>query len=107
MSVLVPPFEAASSPGVPLPASRLAYAGLLPFVVGAVLSWAVRDDARDYVMLGLSAYAGLVVAFLAGIHWGLAMRQGGVLSWGWPACCCSAPTRWTASATRSSAWRPG
>src|SRR6218665_1712569 len=58
-------------------ASRLAYAGLAPFVIGALLVWLVADNlgAHAFVTLALSAYAGLVIAFLGGIHWGLAFRQ--------------------------------
>ncbi len=56
-------------------AQRLAYAGLVPFVAGALLVWAVRDDVLDYVALALSAYAAVVLSFLGGIHWGFAMRQ--------------------------------
>ncbi len=56
-------------------ALRLGYAGLIPFVTGALLVWLVREDAHPYATLGLSAYAALIVSFLAGIHWGLAMRE--------------------------------
>lgn len=56
-------------------ALRLAYGGLLPFLLGALLVWAVRSDVQAYVALALSAYAALVLSFLGGIHWGLAMRQ--------------------------------
>jgi hypothetical protein len=55
-------------------ALKLGYAGLAPFVLGALLSLMVRDDAHPYVVLGLAAYATAVLAFLGGIHWGLAMR---------------------------------
>ncbi len=57
------------------PALRLGYAGLLPFVAGAVLVWLVRPEAHPYVALALSGYAAVIVSFLGGIHWGLAMRQ--------------------------------
>jgi len=60
--------------GVPV-ALRLGYAGLLPFVFGALLTWAVRPDAHPYVTAALSAYAALILSFLGGIHWGLAFRQ--------------------------------
>jgi hypothetical protein len=53
---------------------RLGYAGLLPFVLGAVLLWVVRADAHPYVAIALSAYAGVIVSFLGGIHWGLGFR---------------------------------
>ena len=49
---------------------RLAYAGVLPFVIGAALLWIVRPDAHPYVAAALSAYAGVIVSFLGGIHWG-------------------------------------
>jgi hypothetical protein len=65
--------EAVLSPGTW--ALRLAYGGLLPFVMGAVLVWLVRAEAHAYVALALSAYAALIISFLGGIHWGLAMRQ--------------------------------
>ena len=77
-------------------ALRLSAAGLLPFVGGALLVWLVRDDVHAYVALALSAYAALILSFLGGIHWGLAMRQArpapAALWWGvvpslvaWPA----------------------
>lgn len=77
-------------------ALRLAYAGLLPFVLGALLVWLVRPEVHPYVALALAAYGAVVLSFLGGIHWGLAMRQPQaptrVLLWGvvpslvaWPA----------------------
>ena len=53
---------------------RLGYAGLLPFVLGALLLWIVRPDAHPYVALSLSAYGAVIVSFLGGIHWGLGFR---------------------------------
>lgn len=67
---------AASPTSGPSPqAHALAYAGLLPFVAGAVLVWLVRADAHPYVSLALTSYAAVIVSFLGGIHWGLAFRQ--------------------------------
>ncbi len=63
---------ALSSPDVR--ALRLGYAGLLPFVLGAALTWIVRADAHPYVAAALSAYAAVIVSFLGGIHWGLGFR---------------------------------
>jgi hypothetical protein len=60
-------------------AHRLAYAGLAPFVVGCALIWLIdgRDlDQHAFVSLALSAWAGLVIAFLGGIHWGLSFVRG-------------------------------
>lgn len=53
---------------------RLGYLGLLPFVIGAALTWFVRPDAHPYVTDALSAYAAVIVSFLGGIHWALGMR---------------------------------
>ena len=61
--------------------------GLIPFGVGALLVWLVgrHAEAQYWVTLALSAYAGVIIAFLGGIHWGLAMRadQLGPRSFGW------------------------
>lgn len=68
----------ASSPASNPVAMRLAYAGLLPFVLGTLLVWLIGDrnlEAHAFVCLALSAYAALVISFLGGIHWGLAFRQ--------------------------------
>ena len=51
-------------------AKQLGYLALLPFIVGALLVWFVRVDARGHVAAALSAYAAVVIAFLGGIHWG-------------------------------------
>ena len=71
---------------LPLPARRLAYAGLLPFVVGTLLIWVVNEQALSYVALGLSAYAALIISFLGGIHWGVGFAQARppalLFSWG-------------------------
>lgn len=91
MNLAMPPAPLPSPvpPAVPSRAARLSQAALLPFVLGAVLVWLVWPEVRDYVVLGLSAYAGLALGLLAGIHWGLTMRRpaghtGGV-HWTWPA----------------------
>ncbi|MFY9513420.1 MAG: DUF3429 domain-containing protein [Rubrivivax sp.] len=54
---------------------RLVYAGLLPFVLGAALVWLVWPEAHPYATLALSAYAGVIVSFLGGLHWGIAFRD--------------------------------
>lgn len=68
----------ANSPAENPVAMRLAYAGLMPFVLGAALVWLIGGhsiDAHGFVSQGLSAYAALTISFLGGIHWGLAFRQ--------------------------------
>lgn len=54
---------------------RLGYAGLIPFVLGALLVWLVTGEAHPYVAGALSAYGAVIVSFLGGIHWGHVMRQ--------------------------------
>jgi len=59
----------------PVWALRLGYAGLIPFVFGAVLVHLVELSLMPFTMLALSAYAATIASFLGGIHWGLAMRD--------------------------------
>ncbi len=72
-----PPAHPVTAPSAhPGPAAlKIAYAGLLPFVLGALLVWLVRADAHPYATLMLSCYAAVVLSFLGGVHWGLGMRQ--------------------------------
>jgi hypothetical protein len=74
---------AASAVSVPAIASRLGYAGLIPFVLGAALVWVVWPDVQAYVALSLSAYAAVIVSFLGAIHWGLGMRGGDSARFAW------------------------
>jgi hypothetical protein len=53
-------------------ARRLGYAGLVPFVLLAVLLWTVRADAQGHVALALVCYGAVIASFLGGVHWGLA-----------------------------------
>ncbi|HEV8691170.1 MAG TPA: DUF3429 domain-containing protein [Ideonella sp.] len=57
-------------------ARQLGAAGLIPFALGAALTWLVYPEAQPLVTLALAGYAACTVAFLGGIHWGLAMRAG-------------------------------
>lgn len=79
-----PPASAPSEPAL-----RLGYAGLVPFVVGALLVWFVRPDAQspeahDFLIHALAAYAAVIVSFLGGIHWGLGLLHGQprLFAWG-------------------------
>jgi Protein of unknown function (DUF3429) len=79
----IPSFPPESPAAPPLKARRLAYVGLLPFVLGALLVWLVRADALPYAEAALSAYAALTLSFLGGIHWGIALRGAGPTRFGW------------------------
>jgi hypothetical protein len=71
---------------LPPMATRLGYAGILPFVLGAALVWLVHAEAHPYATLALSAYAAVIASFLGGVHWGVAMRESnpppGLFIWG-------------------------
>ena len=54
-------------------AVRLGHAGLVPFVLCALLAMLVRVDVLPFVLGALSVYAGVIVSFLGGIHWGVLM----------------------------------
>ena len=58
-------------------ALRLGYAGLIPFLGGALLVWLVwpQMPMHAYATMALSAYAAVIVSFLGGIHWGIAFRE--------------------------------
>jgi hypothetical protein len=60
-------------------ARKLGYAGLIPFVGGALFIWllAGQDDSAPFMFMvrALSTYAALIVSFLGGIPWGLIMWE--------------------------------
>ena len=65
----------------------LGYAGLIPFIAGAAWVWATRASPTGATAaFALAAYAATIVAFLGGVHWGPALRDGGrdvaALGWG-------------------------
>ncbi len=53
----------------------LGIAGLLPFIGGAAALWTLPPEWLGLAGNALLAYAALIVSFLGGIHWGLAMPQ--------------------------------
>lgn len=65
------PFD---SPQPPRLAVLLGYAGLLPFVSGALGIWFTPVGWRPLVLAALLDYAAVILGFMGAIHWGLAMR---------------------------------
>jgi len=57
-------------------AHTLGYAGLIPFVLLALLLWLVDEGLQIWVSIALAGYGALIVSFLGGIHWGLAWQAG-------------------------------
>lgn len=64
---------------LPVAARLMGYGGLLPFAGGALLAWLLGRpedlDHHAFAMRALSSYAALIVSFLAGIHWAMAMTH--------------------------------
>ena len=57
-------------------ARLLAQLGLVPFGLGALLVWAgLAPELHRFVTQALSVYAAVIISFLGGMHWGLAMRH--------------------------------
>ncbi len=60
-------------------ARKLGYAGLIPFVGGALFIWLlagrVADEPFIFVVRAVTSYAALIVSFLGGLPWGVVMRQ--------------------------------
>lgn len=65
------PFDAPQPPKLAL---LLGYAGLVPFVTGALGIWVTPEGWRVLVLSALLDYAAVILAFMGAIHWGLAMR---------------------------------
>jgi len=59
------------SPHLPRSAALLGYAGLIPFVAAAFL--VVADWRADWALTAFTGYAAVILAFLGGIQWGLAL----------------------------------
>lgn len=65
------PFPTSAPTGA---ARALGLAGLLPFVAGAIALWTVPREQVPAIAGALAAYGAAIVAFLGGLHWGLAAR---------------------------------
>jgi hypothetical protein len=62
---------------VPKAALLLGYAGLFPFLAGAVMLWLVGPDQEGWWLRMLTGYAVVILAFMGAVHWGLAMAGSG------------------------------
>ncbi len=58
---------------IPRPAKWLGYLGVIPFVVIAVGGMADPQIVTDRAAFALAAYGSVILSFLGGIHWGLAI----------------------------------
>ncbi len=55
-------------------ASRLGYAGLIPFFCLALTIWLADPVTASWAGVALGTYGATIASFLGAIHWGLAMR---------------------------------
>lgn len=65
---------------VPRPAWVLGLAGLLPFLGGAVASYANGADIHAFALHALTAYAAVILSFLGGVRWGAVLRDESALA---------------------------
>ena len=61
---------------LPIFAILLGLAGLIPFIAGSYAALAYTDDLERMALLGLAAYGAVILAFLGGVHWGVALQAG-------------------------------
>ena len=66
------PFTSTTPPRL---AVLLGYAGLLPFIGGALGAWLTPPGWRPWVLYASLEYAAVILAFMGAIHWGLARRE--------------------------------
>ncbi len=61
---------------IPEPAAALGYLGALPFVVCATAIWLLDTEMRLQIINLVIALGTVLLAFMGGVRWGLAMRMG-------------------------------
>ena len=57
----------------PLAARLLGFGGLLPFILAAVAAYAVDPALQEYFRKALVSYGAVILSFLGGVRWGVAM----------------------------------
>ncbi len=65
----------------------LGFAGLIPFIGLAAASWGLAPSTHALWVQAIEIYAAIILSFLGGVHWGLAMASTGAaqhkgLLWG-------------------------
>jgi hypothetical protein len=71
---------------IPLPARVLGLAGLLPFWAAAIVAAFGQGGWAAAGLQAQIAYGAVILTFLGGVHWGVALRMDAVPSWarlGW------------------------
>lgn len=60
---------------IPLPALLLGLAGLIPFVASAIASVVLEAPFKDRASFSLGAYGAVILSFLGGVKWGVALHD--------------------------------
>ena len=76
-----------SRPDIPTAALCLGYAGLIPFLAGAVVVWVGSGEWAAFALRAQILYGVVILAFMGAVHWGLAIAAygsdgGGAPGWG-------------------------
>lgn len=67
---------------IPKPALVLGLAGLIPFVCSALLTLSDNADVQSFATMSLAAYGAVILSFLGGVKWGIALSDNNALtSW--------------------------
>lgn len=69
------PAESEQNPKVPRAAGWLGAGGVIPFVTLAIAGPFLSDPIRTQAFLALIAYGAVILSFMGGIHWGLAIAD--------------------------------
>ncbi|MED5337988.1 MAG: DUF3429 domain-containing protein [Pseudomonadota bacterium] len=69
----------------PIPVAGLGAGGFLPFAAGAAALWWAPGTWQALAVASQLAYGAVILSFLGGILWGLAISPTGAPGWRWPA----------------------
>lgn len=61
---------------LPIYATLLGLAGLAPFILASLGALGLDPEFAHACLVALVAYGGVILAFLGGVHWGLALAAG-------------------------------
>ena len=66
------------------PRFLLGISGLIPFLLPALGIWFLNYEYYNYLFVAFKIYASLIITFLSGIHWGIAMGSSKLNKAIWP-----------------------
>ena len=69
------PHSGEAGGGLTSAAAAVAYAGALPLLIAAILSWARMDDLAGPILPLMATYGITLLAFFGGVRWGVAVMS--------------------------------